>query len=46
MPVLREIGYTGDFMLEAHSYMRQVPRELWVPAGKLAYDFGMYLMNL
>lgn len=46
MPVLREIGYEGDFVLESHSYMQNVPDALRVSAGKLAYEFGMYLMKM
>ena len=46
MPCLREIGYEGDFMLEAHHYTRQIPEPLWESAGNLAYEFGMYCMKM
>ena len=46
MPCLREIGYEGDFMLEAHHYTRQIPVPLWESAGRLAYEFGMYCMDM
>ena len=46
MPCLKEIGYEGDFMLEAHSFARQIPEALWESAGRLAYDFGMYCMEM
>ena len=40
------IGYGGDFMLEAHHYTKQLPQELWMSAGKLAYEFGTYCMEM
>lgn len=46
MPCLKEIGYEGDFMLEAHSYARYIPEALRESAGRLAYDFGMYCMEM
>lgn len=46
MPCLKEIGYGGDFMLEAHNYTKQLPQELWMSAGKLAYEFGTYCMEM
>ncbi len=46
MPVLVEIGYEGDFMLEAHRFTKDVPVELWDTAGKFAYEMGMYCMSL
>lgn len=46
MPVFAEIGYEGDFMLEAHRFTQDVPDELRMSAGKLAYDIGMYCMSL
>ena len=46
MPCLKEIGYEGDFVLEAHSYARRLPEALWESAGKLAYDLGTYCMEL
>ncbi|MBQ7321350.1 MAG: sugar phosphate isomerase/epimerase [Clostridia bacterium] len=46
MPCLKEIGYEGDFVLEAHHYIRQVPTALWESAGRLAYEFGTYCMDM
>ena len=46
MPCLKEIGYEGDFMLEAHHFARQMPEALWESVGKLAYDLGMYCMEM
>lgn len=46
MPCLKEIGYEGDFMFEVHSFGRNLPDALWESAGKLAYEFGMYCMEM
>ncbi len=46
MPVLVEIGYEGDFILESASFMKNVPVELWETAGKFAYEMGSYCMSL
>lgn len=46
MPCLKEIGYTGDFMFECHSFMNEIPDALRPSAAKLAYDFGTYCMGL
>lgn len=46
MPVLKEIGFEGDFMLESGRYMRNVPEELWLNAGKLAYELASYCLAL
>ena len=46
MPVLKEIGYTGDFVFETHSFMNDLPDALRLSAGKLAYEFGAYCMDL
>lgn len=46
MPVLKEIGYEGDFTLEAGKYMRNVPEALWVEAGKIAYEHMAYCLEL
>jgi sugar phosphate isomerase/epimerase len=46
MPCLKEIGYEGDFVLETHQFMNEVPDKLRLSAGMLAYDFGMYCMEL
>ncbi len=46
MPVLKEIEYKGDFVLECHSYMKEVPEALRQSAAALAYDFGMYCMEM
>jgi len=46
MPVLRETGYGGDFMLDAHRYTEDVPKALWKQAGSLAYEAGSYCLSL
>lgn len=46
MPVLKEIGYAGDFILECHSFMKEVPDTLRQSAARLAYNFGMYCMDI
>lgn len=46
MPTLKEIGYEGDFMLECHSFMNNIPDVLKASAAKLAYDFGMHCMEM
>jgi len=46
MPVLTEIGYTGDFSFEAHNYANRLPDRLLPTAVKLAYEIGEYLMEL
>ncbi|MBQ9080297.1 MAG: sugar phosphate isomerase/epimerase [Clostridia bacterium] len=46
MPTLREIGYEGDFILETHMFMKQIPEALRPSAGRLMYEFGMYCMKL
>lgn len=46
VPVLREIGYMGDFVLESHNFTAQMPDALRPAAARLAYEFGMYCMNL
>lgn len=46
MPVLREIGYEGDFVLETHKFMGNVPDALRPAAGKLMHEFGEYCLKL
>ena len=46
MPVLREIGYEGDFILETHSFMASVPDALRPSAGRLMREFGEYCLSL
>ncbi len=46
MPCLKEIGYEGDFVLETHQFMNEIPDALRPSAAKLAYDFGMYCMEI
>lgn len=46
MPVLREIGYAGDFMLESHKYMENVPEALRPSASRLMREFGEYCLKL
>lgn len=46
MPVLTEIGYEGDFILEAHRYSEDIPEALWEKAGALAYEIGLHCLSL
>ena len=46
MPVLREIGYEGDFTYESAAYVDDMPAPLRDTATKFAYDVGMYLLGL
>lgn len=46
MPCLKEIGYQGDFVLETHQFMNEIPDALRPAAAKLAFDFGMYCMEM
>ena len=42
---LREIGYGGDFTLEAETFVRKFPPELRVRATELLRDTGRYLIE-
>lgn len=46
MPCLKEIGYEGDFVYECHSFMNEIPDALRPSAARLAYEFGMYCMDM
>lgn len=46
MPILKEIGYEGDFTYEIHGFSQNAPDELRIKAAKFAYDVGMYLISL
>lgn len=46
MPTLREIGYEGDFVLESHKFMENVPEALRPSASRLMREFGEYCMKL
>ena len=46
MPLLKEIGYEGDFTYEVHGFFSGLPDELRVRAGKFAYEVGQYLIGL
>ncbi|MBQ2715579.1 MAG: sugar phosphate isomerase/epimerase, partial [Clostridia bacterium] len=46
MPLLKEIGYDGDFTYEVHGFYSKIPDDLRIEAGKLGYKVGMYLMEL
>lgn len=46
MPILKEIGYEGDFTYEIHGFFSSLPDDLRLQAGKFAYSVGMYLMSL
>lgn len=46
MPLLKEIGYDGDFTYEIHGIMANVPDALRIQMGKFCYEVGMYLIDL
>lgn len=46
MPALKEIDYKGDFILETHQYMKQIPEALRPAASKLMLEFGNYCMDM
>lgn len=46
MPLLKEIGYEGDFTYECHGFFRHIPDDLRITAGKFSYQIGMYLIDL
>lgn len=46
MPSLKEIDYQGDFVLECHSFMNEIPDALRPAAASLAFDFGMRCIEL
>ena len=46
MPVLREIGYEGDFAFETHMETAYVPWELRSGIARQTYELGLYLMRL
>lgn len=46
MPLLKEIGYEGDFTYEVHGFFAGIPDELRIRAGKFAYEIGQYLVGL
>ncbi len=46
MPLLKEIGYDGDFTYEVHGFYSKIPDDLRIEAGKLGFKVGMYLMEL
>lgn len=46
MPLLKEIGYPGDFTYEVHGFFGKIPDELRISAGKFAFEVGQYLMSL
>lgn len=46
MPLLKEIGYEGDFTYEVHGFMNGVPDALRPRAARFAYEVGMYCIKL
>ncbi len=46
MPLLKEIGYDGDFTYEVHGFYGKIPDDLRIEAGKLGFKIGNYLMEL
>ena len=46
MPLLKEIGYDGDFTYEVHGFYSKIPDDLRIEAGKLGFKIGSYLMEL
>lgn len=46
MPVLKSIGYTGDFTYEIHKYMWNAPASLRPSMLRLAVEVGQRLMHM
>jgi len=46
MRTLHEIGYQGDFCLEAHNYANRLPDPLIPTALQLSHEIGTYLLSL
>lgn len=46
MPLLKEIGYGGDFTYEIHGIMGKVPDELRIELGKFCYKVGNHLIGM
>ena len=46
MPLLKEIGYAGDFTYEVHGFMAGVPDALRLRAAQFAHEVGMYCIRL
>jgi L-ribulose-5-phosphate 3-epimerase len=46
MPVLREIGYEGDFTYEAHKEFYKLPEAIKDSLAKVAYEIGVYCLSL
>lgn len=46
MPVMKEIGYEGDFAFETHMETAYVPWELRKSIAKQTFELGQYLMGL
>lgn len=46
VPVLREIGYSGDFVLDAEAFMNNMPDDLRPDAARIAVSFAKYCMAL
>lgn len=45
LPVLREIGYQGDFVYETHRYTQNMPDGLMPAALKFSIEVGEYLIR-
>ncbi len=46
MPLLKEIGYEGDFTYEIHGFFHGIPDEMRIRAGVFAREVGEYLISL
>lgn len=46
LPVLREIGYEGDFVYETHRYTQNMPDELLDSALKFSIEVGNHLIHV
>ena len=46
LPVLNEIGYTGDLTYEIHKYLRHMPKELYRTMIHTTVETGRYLLDL
>jgi len=46
MPVLKEIGYEGDFNFETHNESKRLPEPLKDSIAKMGYDIANYCLSL
>ncbi|MEG0369461.1 MAG: sugar phosphate isomerase/epimerase family protein [Hungatella sp.] len=46
LPILKEIGYRGDFVYETHRYTQNMPDELMDAALKFSIEVGNHLIDI